>query len=354
MENITLTGIDLSKSVFEVRSENHTGRLVRRGKMSREKLLKYVQQLPRGSTVVMEACGSAHFWARTFAGMGLKPKLIAPQFVSPFRKSQKNDRNDAEAICEAARRPGMRFVGIKNEEQLDMQALHRALERLITNRTALVNQLRNFLFERGVTIPLGVSQFKERMVDVLMQFGEHANFGFIIKQLWEEFCSCDARIQLFDKQIKSAARANEDCRKILKIAGVGEKGATALVAFIGKPESFKNGRCLAAALGLVPRQFSTGGKTVLGGITKAGDGYIRKLLVHGARSVVRFALQKEKTDAESLWIRKLHERRGANRTAVALANRIARHAWAILAGKSPIEAALPLAALPGEASMSAA
>lgn len=344
MNNVTLSGIDLSKSVFEIRSENHAGRLVLRKKLSREGLLKYLSQLPAGSTVAMEACGSAHFWAKTVLEKGLKPLMIAPQFVTPFRKSQKNDKNDAEAICEAARRPGMRFVGIKNEEQLDMQALHRARERLIRNRTALVNQLRGLLFERGFTAPLGVAQFRKKMIEAMEQCGEQSIFGALIRQLWEEFCSQEAGIKVLDKQIRDLARTSADCRKILGIPGIGDMTATALVAFIGKAENFKNGRCLSAAIGIVPKQFSTGGKTTLGGITKSGNAYIRKLLIHGARTVVRYALLKERTDPQSLWIRTLQERRGTNRAAVALANKTARHVWAILAGKAPVEATLPLAA----------
>ena len=344
MENITLTGIDLSKSVFEVRCENRAGRLVDRKTLNRDKLFRYLELLPKGSQVAMEACGSSHYWGKQVAGLGLKPVLITPQFVKAFRMSQKNDKNDATAICEAARRPGMRPVTLKNDAQLDMQARHRARERMIENRTKLINQIRAFLLERGITIPLGVSQFIKRMPGIVEELGEQTDFGSLISDSWAEFKQRDEDLAKCTRKIKAIARSNEDCRKIMGISGVGEIVATALVAFVGKAEGFKNGRCLSAALGLVPRQYSTGGKTVLGGITKVGNGYIRKLLVHGARSVIFHTRMKKKEDKESLWIRTLYQRCGANRTAVAVANKIARKVWLVLRDKPPYTPSLPMAA----------
>ena len=336
MDNISLTGIDLAKEVFEIRSENHAGRLVKRQRVGRARLLSVIKELPAGSTIAMEACASAHYWGREFEARGFKVLLIAPQFVTPFRKSQKNDSNDTEAICEAARRPGMRFVGLKSAEQLDLQMLHRIRERLIKQQTALVNQIRGLLLEHGITIPKGVGQFRSKARLLVTELGEQQLFGYTLLHLWAEFCALEKRVAEFTSRIKEEAKQNEACKQISALAGIGPISATAIVASMGKnPEVFRNGRGYAASLGLVPRQFSTGGKTRLGPITKSGDGYIRKLLVHGARTVVRHALAKEKTDALSLWIRALHGRSNTNTAAVALANKTARRLWAILAGKQP-------------------
>ena len=335
MDNITLTGIDLSKNVFEVRCENHTGRLVSRCALSRNKLLAFVRELPNASTIAMEACGTSHYWGAEFVALGFKVLMISPQFVVPYRKSQKNDANDAEAICEAARRPNMRFVPLKSREQLDLQMLHRVRERLIKQRTALINQVRGLLLERGIAIPQGVASFRRAVAKTTQDIGEQSTIAFVVKESWEEFLRLNMRVNEFTKRIEHAARTNESCKLLDKLEGVGVMGCTALVAEIGVPKCFKNGRSFSASLGMVPRQFSTGGKPKLGGITKVGDGYVRKLLIHGARSVVRAAIQKNKADPLSLWIRELHQRCGMNRTAVALANKTARRAWAILAGRQP-------------------
>ena len=344
MDNITLTGIDLSKSVFEVRSENHAGRLLRRAVVSRKKLMEVISQLPQGSEIAMEACGSSHYWHRRFSEIGLKAKLISPQYVTPFRKSQKNDKNDAEAICEAARRPNMRFVAAKTKEQLEMQALHRIRERLVKHRTALINQVRGLLLEEGIEINRSVSQFKKRIPELIQDRKDDSLSSFILNELWREFLEGESRLKDFTDKITKVARNNSQCRRIMNEDGVGPIIATAVVAHMGSARNFKNGRCYAASLGLVPRQFSTGGVTKLGSITKRGDRYIRKLLVHGARSVVRYARLNETPDQKSLWIRELYKRCGYNRTAVALANKLARQLWAILANKEPIQKPLPLAA----------
>lgn len=338
MDNITLTGIDLSKDVFEVRCENHTGRLVKRQTLSRARLLAFIRELPVGSTIAMEACGSSHYWAAEFTSLGFEVLMISPQFVAPFRKSQKNDANDAQAICEAARRPNMRFVPLKTREQLDLQMLHRIRERLMKQRTALMNQARGLLLERGVAMPKGVSSFRRNVLKAIEESDGQSILAFSLRQLWEEFSRLDEQVRAFSKKIENAARTNESCRRIEHLDGVGMIGCTALVAEIGVPKSFQNGRNFAASLGMVPRQFSTGGKTKLGGITKIGDGYVRKILIHGARAAVRTAVVRKKTDPLSLWIRELHGRVGMNRAAVALANKTARRAWAILAGRQPYTA----------------
>lgn len=338
--NITLTGIDLSKEVFEVRSENHNGGLVRRATVSRKQLPRLLAQLPTGSRVAMEACGGSNYWARRCESLGLKAVLIAPQFVKPYRKSQKNDVNDAQAICEAARRPTMRFVPIKTEEQSELQMLHGVREQLIKFQTSLVNQTRALLFEHGITIPKTVSSFRSAIPE-LLEDPLSELFTFILKSLWERFCEIEKEVEKFTKKIASCAKSNEQCQQIIKLEGIGPITATAIVASMGSAKAYKNGRDYASSLGVVPRQFSTGGKSSLGGITKAGNGYVRKLLVHGARSVIRHSVNKKKNDHLSLWIRQLHARKGTNITSVALANKTARHVWAVLAGKTPLEPALP-------------
>jgi len=334
VENVTLTGIDLSKDVFEVRMENHTGRLVQRKKVNRAGLVKTVSSLPSGSTVAMEACGSSHYWGKEFEKRGLKVLLIPPQHVVPFRKSQKNDVNDAEAICEAARRPRMRFVSLKTDEQQDLQSLHRVRSRLMRDRTALMNQLRGLLLDRGYSVPRGVARLKEMVTRLLGELPESSSLRVLVGELWSEFCDTDARCSKFTKLIEKSATKNESCKKVMELQGVGPLTATAVVAHVGHPKDYKNGRAFSASLGMVPRQFSSGGKVVLGRITKTGDSYLRSLLVHGARSVVQAAVRRKKQDATSLWVRSLHSRAGANRTAVALGNKTARRIWAILAGKT--------------------
>lgn len=336
MENITLTGIDLSKESFELCCENHTGRVVKRGSLRRGALIKVLYSLPKGSTVAMEACGSAHYWGHECRKLGLNVKLIAPQHVTPFRMAQKNDRNDAQAICRAAREPAMRCVGIKSFEQLDLQTLHRVRERLVKQHTALMNQIRGLLLERGIPIAQGKAAFRRKVRELVVTFGTGNTMGFILSELWEEFLALDKRLAAFTRQLGTIARVNQQCRLVSALEGVGPITATAVVASIGDVRAFKNGRGFAAATGLVPRQNTTGGKVRLGSITKRGNGYLRKLLVHGARNVVRYAVQKEKDDPKSLWIRNLYQRCGANRTAVALANKTARQLWGVLAGKQPI------------------
>lgn len=342
--NITLTGIDLSKEVFEVRSENHNGGLVRRGMVYRKKLRKVISQLPKGSTIAMEACASAHYWGREFEALGFKVLLIPPQFVTPFRKSQKNDTNDAEAICEAARRPSMRFVPVKSEDDLDMQMLHGVREQFKKQQTALINQLRAILYEHGIVIAKSVSQFRKKVPLLLEEEGGSSRFKYLIRTLWNEFCQLEETLKNLTKEVSKHARTNEKCKLILKLEGIGAISASALVAMKGDVSSYKNGRNYSSSLGMVPKQFTTGGKVRLGRITKCGSSYLRQLLIHGARSVVKVAVKKKKTDHLSLWIRKLHAQKGTNRTAVALANKNARRVWAILSGKTPHEERLLLAA----------
>ncbi|NDC38282.1 MAG: IS110 family transposase [Proteobacteria bacterium] len=339
MGHVTLTGIDLSKESFEICCENHAGTVVKRRSVRRGGLIEALYSLPQGSVVAMEACGSAHYWGQECCKLGLEVKLIAPQHVTPFRMAQKNDRNDAQAICRAAREPGLRRVPLKNREQLDLQTLHRVRERLVKQHTALMNQVRGILLERGITIPQGKGAFRSKVQELVIIFGTTNQLGFILSELWEEFLAVEKRVAAFTKRLIQMARVNEQCKLISALPGVGPITATALVAAIADVSAFRNGRAFAAALRLVPRQHTTGGRTRLGSITKQGNGYLRKLLVHGARSVVRYAVLKQREDRKSLWIRNLHQRGGTNRTSVGLANKTARQAWAILAGKQPLSLA---------------
>lgn len=323
-------GVDLAKHVFVLHGVDDHGKCVFRKKVRREKWLAELRQL-EPTCVAMEACGGAHYWAREIEKMGHTPRLIAAQYVKPYVKTNKNDFNDAEAICEAAQRPGMRFVLPKTTEQQQMQALHRVRELWVKQRTAVGNQIRGLLAEFGVILPLGIAQVRKQIGAVL----EDADNGVpyrvreLIDQLRERLRALDQDIAQHDKQLKALYDESEQCRRIGELPGIGVITATAVVASAGDAKQFRNGRGFAAWIGLVPKQHSSGGKTVLQGISKRGNSYLRKLLIHGARALVRTA--DKKTDARSRWIQSLKERRGYCRTAVAVANKQARMLWVLLA-----------------------
>lgn len=332
MNDIKILGIDLAKEVFQLHGVNERGKPVYRAQIKRAALPKTIRSIPQ-CTIVMEACGGANFWARKFMEIGHQVKLISPQFVRPFVKTNKNDATDAEAIVEAAARPSMRFVPIKQIWQQDIQCLHRIRARLIKHRTALCNEVRGLLGEYGVVVPLKVANIKKHLpmliedsaVEITMDARE------FFRCLHEELAEIESRIEGFDQKILRMHRENEDCRRISKIKGVGPVTATAIVAAIGDPRAFKNGRQFAAWLGLVPRQHSSGGKNLLLGISKRGDKYIRALLVHGARAAVRTA--PSRNDRLSRWAAIKKETRGYNKASVAVANKNARIIWALLANK---------------------
>lgn len=320
---IDILGIDLAKRVFQLHAADRHGRVQHRSKVSRAALLGAVREL-RPRVVAMEACSSAHYWGRCFQQMGLEVRLISPQYVSPFVKTNKNDRNDAEAIVEAACRPAMRFVPVKSVDQQDMQAAHRARQLLVRQRTALINQVRGLLGERGITIAQSPEAFKRAMPAILAQVdGELTTFcRTLITDLLQAVHVLEQRIAQSEAWIKSFTKQSALCQRIIAIGGVGPITATAIVAAVGDAKEFKNGRHLAAWLGLVPRQYSSGGKSCLKGISKRGDGYLRTLLIHGARSALKYI--GGKTDARSRWLQELIARRGYNCAAVALANKNAR------------------------------
>ena len=328
--NITTIGIDIAKSVFHLYAVNKAGRLVLKKVIKRHLLLSTIAKLGP-CTIAIEACGSANHWAREFNKLGHKTVLIAPQFVSPYRKGNKNDYNDAQAIAEAAQRPDMRFVPIKSIEQQDVQILHRIRQRLIKQRTALTNQTRGMLAEYGIAMNKGKKAFKETMPIIL---GDGENQLTVVSrtlfgELADEFTEIENKITDCEKLILQENKTNGVCQRLHGILGVGPITATALYAAVGDGKEFKNGRHLSAWCGLVPKQHSTGGKNNLLGISKRGNTYLRTLFIHGARAVLRHSANK--TDKFSLWAKALEEKRGFNKACVAIANKLARISWVIKA-----------------------
>ena len=328
-ELITVVGIDLAKSVFHLHGLNKQGHVVVRKKLSRSKLAEFMARLP-SCLVGMEACGGSHDWARRLMAMGHDVRLISPQFVKPYVKSNKNDIVDAAAICEAVQRPDMRFVPIKSAEQQDIQSLHRARSLAVSHRTAQVNQMRGLLLEYGVVIAKSVAALRKAVPDILEDADNALTpmFRELLCGLWEELLRLDERIAAYDAQIKHLSEQSEVCKRLMTIPGIGPMVSTALVAAANDGKAFKSGREMAAWLGLVPRQHSTGGKPRLLGISKRGDVYLRKLLIHGARAALRWSDRKQ--DRRSRWVSELATRRGQNVAAVALANKTVRTAWVLM------------------------
>jgi len=330
MKEIKRIGIDLAKSVFQAHGVDAHEHVALRKRLTRGRVLAFFAQLPP-CQIGMEACGSAHYWARELRKLGHEVRLIAPQFVTPYRKNDKNDGNDAEAICEALGRPRMRFVPIKNAEQQAVLCVHRARSLLVGERTALVNQIRGLLAEYGMVVAQGVVRLRHALPGIL----EDGENGLpllareVFADLYARLQALEAGVAAYDRRIAQLARTMAPAKRLMQVEGVGPLTATALVATVGDARLFKNGRQLAAWLGLVPRQHSTGGKSRLGRITKRGDVYLRTLLVHGARSVLRHLAAKG--DAKSRWGTALAARRGFNKAAVALAAKHARILWALLA-----------------------
>ncbi|MBK7565212.1 MAG: IS110 family transposase [Propionivibrio sp.] len=327
---ITTVGIDLAKNVIQVHGVDERGKTVLKKSLKRMQVLPFFANLPV-CLIGMEACGSAHHWARKLQTLGHTVKLMAPQFVKPYVKTNKNDAADAEAICEAVTRPTMRFVPIKNGDQQAVLALHRARQSFVKARTAQANQIRGLLTEYGIVIPQGISHIATHLPDIL-EDGENGLPGVfrqLIDRLGLHLKELDHQVRELEIQIQAWHRANEDSRKLAQIPGIGPITASALVASIGDAKHFADGRQLAAWLGLVPRQHSSGGKQTLLGISKRGDTYLRTLLIHGARAVIRVA--ERKTDHMASWLAGLIGRRNKNVAAVALANKNARVVWALLA-----------------------
>lgn len=328
--NITQIGIDLAKAVFQVHGVDAHGKAVVRKQLRRAQVAAFFAQLPP-CVVGMEACGGAHFWARKLAGFGHTVKLIAPQFVKPYVKTNKNDVADAEAICEAVGRPNMRFVPVKNTDQQTLLALHRARAGFVIERTAQANQVRGILAEFGLIMPIGVRSFAQKLPEILEDADNSLSVAAraLIARLFQHFRVLDCQAKELEAEINDWHRLDEASQRLQAIPGIGPITASALVASVGDAKAFHNGRQFAAWLGLVPRQSSTGGKAKLLGISKRGDTYLRTLLIHGARAVLRHS--QRRPALSDGWLVRLAMRRNANIATVALANKNARVVWALLA-----------------------
>ena len=327
---IKTIGIDLAKNVFEICGLDGSGEIQLRRRVRRETLLRVVGEIP-ACVIGIEACTGAFFWQRQFEAFGHEVRIIAPQHVKPFGRRQKNDRNDAEAIAIAITQPRMRFVPKKSVTQQDIQSLHRARRRMVNHRTALVSQMRGILLDRGIAFGQSITRAR-RMIPEIINDGSNDLTDLcreILSSLMDLMREIDKRVREFDQRIDQVFRSTEACQRGGRIRGVGPKTATAVIAAVGDGKDFDNGRHMAAWLGLVPRQHSSGDRTILMGISKRGDQHLRTLLVHGARAVVRTAAGK--SDQFSQWVNALRERRGMNRAIVAVANKNARIIWALLA-----------------------
>ena len=329
MNNIKVLGIDLAKDVFQLHGTDAKGNRILTKRLSRGKLIEYMANVTP-CLVGIEACGGAHYWARVFEEHGHTVKIISPQFVKPYVKSTKNDARDAEAIAEAVTRPNMRFVPKKTMEQQDVLLLHRARELAIKQRTAHGNQLRGLLAEYGIVVAKGLSHLNKLPEILEMEEDKLSSVSKeVFFQLYEQLKTYAEQVVYYEKKIHSHAATDPRCVAVQAIEGVGPITASAIVATIGDAHAFKNGREVSAWLGLVPKQNSSGNKIVLGGISKRGDRYVRKLLVHGARTVVNTC--DNKADRKNQWVTDKKQRCGYNKAAVALANKNARVIWALLA-----------------------
>src|SRR3990172_2565709 len=333
---ITTIGIDLAKAVLQVHGVDKHGKGVLRKQLKRKDVVSFFANL-EPCLIGMEACGGAHYWARKLAALGHTVRLMAPQFVKPYVKTNKSDRNDAEAICEAVARKNMRFVPVKTAEQQAVLSLHRARQGFVKARTAQANQIRGLLAEFGIVIPKGIGHIAKGLPEIL-EDGENGLPGMmrqLLDRLGENLKEMNEQVGELERQIKLWHRENEQSRKLEAIAGIGPITASAYVASVGDAKSFKNARQVPAWLGMVPRPHGTRGKAKLGRISKRGDVYLRTMLIHGARSVI--AQFERKPDQADGWLKKLLARRNKNIAAVALAAKNARIAWALLAHERSYE-----------------
>jgi transposase len=324
-------GVDLAKNVFQVHGVDRSEKAVWRRKLTRDSWLKVLlETVEPGGEIGMESCGGAHHWARQLQARGFKVRIMAPQFVKPYVKSNKNDANDAEAICEAMSRSHMRFVSVKTVAQQDIQGAHRIRAELTKQRTAKANQIRGLVAEYGLVAPKELVQLRRALPCWLedAENGLSERFRRLLNGLWGDFQALDARMNELDREITVIAQNDPVAKRLQQLRGVGPIIATALVAAVGNGEQFANGRQMSAAFGLTPKQHSSGGKERLLGISKRGDAYLRALLIHGARSVIRTA--KGKDDRISQWVTRLAARSHPNVAVVALANKTTRMAWAML------------------------
>jgi transposase len=325
---IAVLGIDLGKNSCSLAGMDATGAVVMRKRMTRDATVTFATTLP-ACVIAMEACCGAHFLGRTLMLHGHTIRLMSPEYVQPYVKAQKTDDRDAEAIAEAATRPTMRFVSLKSEAQLDLQILHRVRERLVNARTALINQLRAVLLERGIILPKGRVNLMRRLEDLMTgDPAVSARTRTLLSDLRDEWAELDRRVKEYDDELAALTREDVQARRLATIPGIGVINATALLAAIGDGSAFAKGRDLAAWLGLTPRQHSTGGKTKLLGISKRGNGYLRKQLIHGARAAMPHLAAK--SNQLGAWLQNMLTRAHPNVVVVALAAKLARIAWALL------------------------
>ena len=337
---IRSVGIDLGKTSFHLVALGERGKVLLKKKFTQKQLIAFTANM-QTCLIGMESCSGAHFLGRALREQGHDVKLIPAQFVKPFVKSHKNDFVDAEAIAEAVERENMRFVPIKTDDQLDLQALHRVRERLMTRRTALINQIRGFLLERGIVFAKSPSRLNDAIPEVLENINENLTprTRNLIAMLWSEWKDLELQIAEMNDEVERIASSDDACRRLRQIPGIGPLVATAIVASIGNGAAFSKGREFAAWLGLLPNQRSTGGKTKLGAISKRGNCYLRKILIHGARAVV--LRSKRDRLAMGAWMTSLETRAPRNVLIVATAHKLARIAWAVLSTGQDYRAAVP-------------
>lgn len=330
MKDITVLGIDLAKDVYQLHGVNEHGKKILGRKISRSQLPGYIANLP-ACQIVMEACGSANYWARKFMSYGHKVRQISPQHVKPFVRGNKNDKNDACAIVVTSFQEAIPSVPNKTIPQQEIQMLHSYREGLVKDRTATANRIRGNLREFGIFLALGLSTVRKEVPFILEDASNEltAVLRTIVSSQYNKLLALDKEVDLYTRKIESICKSNSACKRLLKLKGVGPMIASIVYATVGEASNFRNGRHFAAYLGLVPKEHSSGGKQQLRSISKRGNRYIRSLLVHGGRAVVKNA--KDKTDAFNQWVHRIKSERGYNKAAVAVANKNARHIWAMLA-----------------------
>lgn len=335
-QNITRIGIDLAKNIFQVCAVNHRGKVIFNQTVKRKALPEFVANIP-ACEVILESCASSNYWAQAFNRYGHTVKLINPAYVRPYVKTNKNDAADAEALCEAASRPTMRFVQLKNPAQQDVQLIHRVRSRLVSKRTSLSNQIRGLLAEYGIVIPEGIRYVRQHLPQIFEEAENELSpiARQVFRQQYDELVEMDQRVNVLTRQLTELSNTEARCKQFKTVLGIGPMSATALFSIMGNPSHYKNGREFAAFLGLVPRQYSTGGKTSLKGISKRGDKQVRTLLVQGAQAAL--SRMHRRDDRLSQWAIRLKARRGHNIAAVALANKLARICWSMASNNTDYE-----------------
>ena len=335
-QNITRVGIDLAKSIFQICAVNRNGKVLFNKTVKRTQLASFISNISP-CEVILEACASSNYWTGKFESFGHTVKLINPAYVRPFVKTNKNDDADAEALCEAAARPSMRFVQPKNKDQQDVQLIHRVRNRLVGRRTSLSNQIRGLLAEYGIIIPEGIRNVRKQLPAILENAESELSLVAleIFRQQYDELVDMDTCINGLTKQLTVLSNQQNRCRQFKTVFGIGPMTSTALFSVMGDPGHYRNGREFAAFLGLVPRQVSTGGKTILRGISKRGDCQVRTLLIQGAQAAL--SKMHHRDDRLSRWANRLKARRGHNIAAVALANKLARICWSIAANNTEFQ-----------------